>query len=170
MSVVGSGPGQPANVDLSLPVPITGGPATMSLSLAGIPFASASGQTSVTFPAITRWLVGGTVTGRLQSTAGVQEFPAVAQQFPLASLMGLGSLLATVLSVLFLWRTVQRGRAQPGTFVRVAGLGALFGVGAWLLVAVLTGDEPSPLYGIGCAIVGAVAAVATMRATSIPQS
>ncbi|QUQ63191.1 serine/threonine-protein kinase [Kutzneria sp. CA-103260] len=169
MAVVGVGPGQPANVDLSLPVPITGGPATMSLSLAGIPITSAAGQNSVTFPAITRWLVGGTVTGRLQSPAGIQEFPAVAQQFPLASAMGLGSLLACVFSVLylrFLLRTVRRGQEQTGTFIGAGAVGALFGVGAWLLISVLTGNEPSPLYGIGCAVAGVVAAVATMRATS----
>ena len=102
--------------------------------------------------------------------AGVQEFPAVAQQFPLASAMGLGSLLASVLPVLFLQsllRTVRRGREQTGTFVGGAGLGALFGIGAWLLTSVLTGKEPSPLYGIGCAVAGAVAALAAMWATSV---
>jgi len=173
MSVVGVGPGQPANVDLSLPVPIVGGPATMSLLLAGIPIATAGGQNSVTFPAITRWLVGGTVTGRLQSPAGVQEFPAQAQQFPLASAMGVGSLLACVLSLVFLrspLKTVRRGREETGTFVGGAGLGALFGLGAWVLICVLTGKEPMPLFGIGCAIAGAVAAVAAMRATAAQTS
>jgi serine/threonine-protein kinase len=150
-------------------VPIVGGPATMSLSLAGIPIASAAGQSSVTFPAITRWLVGGTVTGRLQSPSGVQEFPAEAQQFPLASAMGLGSILACLLSGLclrFLLRTVRRGLDNARTFAAAGAVGALFGIGAWVLVCVLTNKEPMLVFGIGCAIAGVVAAVAAMQATS----
>ncbi|MFI9385040.1 serine/threonine-protein kinase [Kutzneria sp. NPDC052558] len=170
MSVLGAAPGQPANVDLSLPVPITGGPATISLSVGGIPVATASGQSSVAFPAITRWLVGGTVTGRLRSAGGVQEFPAVTQQFPLASGIGLGSLLACALSGLFVrsrLRSVRSGQSHIGTYAGGAGLGALFGIGAWLLISVLTGNEPMPLYGIGCAVAGAIAVTATMRAVAI---
>ena len=170
LSVTGIGPGQPANVDLSLPVPITGGPATMSLSFAGIRIASAAGQNSVEFPAITRWLVGGAVTGKLQSAAGIQEFPALTQQFPLASAMGAGSLLACLFSLAYLestLRTVRRGRSGVGTLVGAAPLGALFGLGGWLLVAVLTTHEPSLPYGIACAAAGVTAAVATVWATSV---
>ena len=170
LAVVGSGPGQPSSVDLSAPVPILGGPATMSLSFAGIPVASAVGQDSVQFPAITRWLVGGTVTGTLRSPAGTQEFPVLTQQFPLASAMGAGSLLACLFSLAYLestLRTVRRGRGGVGTLIGAAPLGALFGLGGWLLVAVLTGHEPSLPYGVACAIVAAVAAVATVRATSV---
>jgi serine/threonine-protein kinase len=173
LAVVGSGPGQPSSVDLSIPVPIVGGPATMSLSFAGIPIASAAGQDSVQFPAITRWLVGGAVTGRLQSTAGVQEFPAVTQQFPLASAMGAGSLLACLFSLAYLesmLRTVRRGRGGVGTFIGAVPLGALLGLGAWLLVAVLTTHEPALPYGIGCAVAGVVAAVTTVWATSVRKA
>ncbi|GAA3439834.1 hypothetical protein GCM10018954_094550 [Kutzneria kofuensis] len=121
------------------------------------------------FPAITRWLVGGAVTGRLQSAAGTQEFPAVAQQFPLASAMGAGSLLACLFSLAYLestLRTVRRGRTGPGKYVTAVPLGALFGLGGWLLVAVLAEHEPALPYGIGCAAAGVLAAVSTVWATS----
>jgi eukaryotic-like serine/threonine-protein kinase len=170
LAVMGSVPGQPANVDLSLPVPITGGEATMSLWLAGFPVASASGKDSVAFPALTRWLVGGAVTGRLQSATGTQEFPAIPQQFPLASAMGAGSLLACLFALAYLestLRTVRRGRTGAGKYVAAAPLGALFGLGGWLLVAVLAAHEPALPFGIGCAAAGVLAATATVWATSV---
>ncbi|EWM17981.1 serine/threonine-protein kinase, partial [Kutzneria sp. 744] len=169
LAVMGSAPGQQTNIDLSIPVPITGGPATMSLSLAGITVATASGHDSVAFPAITRWLVGGAVTGKIQSPAGTQEFPAIPQQFPLASAMGAGSLLACLFALAYLestLRTVRRGRKGAGKYVAAVPLGALFGAAGWLLVAVLAAHEPALLYGIGCAVAGVVAAVATVWATS----
>jgi serine/threonine protein kinase len=170
LAVIGSAPGQPTNIDLSLPVPIVGGPATMSLSLAGFTVASASGQDSVGFPAITRWLVGGAVTGRLQSPAGAQEFPAIPQQFPLASAMGAGSLLACLFALAYLestLRTVRRGRTGVGKYVTAVPLGALFGLAGWLLVAVLAAHEPALPFGIGCAAAGVLAAAATVWATSV---
>ncbi|MFC0432836.1 serine/threonine-protein kinase [Kutzneria buriramensis] len=170
LSVTGVGPGQLSSVDLSLPIPITGGPATMSLSFAGFPIASASGQDSVQFPALTRWLVGGTVTGKLTTVTGSQEFPAQAQQFPLASAMGAGSLLACLFALAYLesmLRTVRRGRGGVGTFVGAVPLGALLGSGVWLLVAVLTEHEPSLPYGIGCAVTGVIAAMAAVWTTSV---
>ena len=170
LAVVGSGPGQPTNIDLSLPVPISGGPATMSLWLAGFQVAGASGQDSVGFPAITRWLLGGAVTGRLESPAGTQEFPAIPQQFPLASAMGAGSLLACLFALAYLestLRTVRRGRTGAGRYVTAVPLGALFGLAGWLLVAVLAAHEPALPYGIGCAAAGVLAATATVWATSV---
>ncbi|HTI20540.1 MAG TPA: serine/threonine-protein kinase [Kutzneria sp.] len=170
LAVMGSPPGQPTNIDLSLPVPITGGPATMSLWLAGFQVASASGKDSVAFPALTRWLVGGAVTGRLQSSVGTQEFPAIPQQFPLASAMGAGSLLACLFALAYLestLRTVRRGRTGAGKYVAAVPLGALFGLGGWLLVAVLAAHEPALPYGIGCAAAGVLAATATVWATSV---
>jgi serine/threonine-protein kinase len=170
LAVVGSGPGQPTNIDLSLPVPISGGPATMSLWLAGFQVASASGKDSVGFPALTRWLLGGAVTGRLASEAGTQDFPAIPQQFPLASAMGAGSLLACLFALAYLestLRTVRRGRTGAGKYVTAVPLGALFGVGGWLLVAVLAAHEPARPYGIGCAAAGVLAAASTVWATSV---
>ncbi|MFC0542118.1 serine/threonine-protein kinase [Kutzneria chonburiensis] len=170
LAVMGSPPGQPANIDLSLPVPITGGEATMSLWLAGFQVASASGKDSVAFPALTRWLVGGAVTGRLQSATGTQEFPAIPQQFPLASAMGAGSLLACLFALAYLestLRTVRRGRTGAGKYVAAVPLGALFGLGGWLLVAVLAAHEPALPFGIGCAVAGALTAVATVWATAV---
>jgi hypothetical protein len=87
--------------------------------------------------------------------------------------MGVGSLLACVLSLVFLrspLKTVRRGLEETGTFVAGAGLGALFGLGAWVLICVLTSKEPMPLFGIGCAIAGAIAVVAAMRATAAETS
>jgi serine/threonine-protein kinase len=173
LAVLGTAPGQPASVDLSTPVPIVGGPATMSLSLAGIPIATASGHDSVAFPALTRWLVGGAVTGELTSAAGTQWFPAVAQQFPLASAMGAGSLLAGLFSLAYLeslLRTIRRGRGGPGAFVGAVPLGALLGAAVWLLAAVLAQHEPALPYGIGCAAAGVLAAVTTVWATSVRKA
>jgi eukaryotic-like serine/threonine-protein kinase len=169
LAVAGFAAGKKATVDLSAPIPITGGPATCTLSFAGFTVASASGESSVTFPPLTRWLVGGAVTGELRSVSGVvQRFPVVTRQFPLASAMGAGSLLAALFALAYLeslLRTIRRGHGGVGSFIASIPLGVLFGAGVWLLVAVLTDHEPATGYGVGCAAAGVVAAFAVVRTT-----
>lgn len=179
----------PVTVDLSRPITISGtggvvGEIEMQVAGATIPLVSASSpvvkpnpdgtfKADVTLPPVTRWLVGGTVTGELRwqrqdRPPAVQEFTLVSEQHPLASAMGTGSLLLGLFALAYVEsnaRTVRRGYRRPAARYTALPLGALFGLAAWMFISVMAGHELSLFFGIGCVIAGAVAASAALIAT-----
>ncbi|TCO55109.1 serine/threonine-protein kinase [Actinocrispum wychmicini] len=188
VSVAGAPATGPATVDLSKPLEVTGrgsveGPVEVSLAGASVPLSSAtraanpggggSFSAQVEMPAITRWIVGGAVTGSVSWTEVdgsrvVQDFTLVTQQHPLASAMGTGSLLLALFALAYLestMRTLRRGYRRPAARYTSSILGALFGLAAWLFVSVMAVHEPSLWYGIGCAVAGAVGASFAIAAT-----
>ncbi|UJW33877.1 serine/threonine protein kinase [Saccharothrix sp. AJ9571] len=173
----------PATVNLSRPISIEvddagDGPVdvTLGLSVANVPLGSASAPaqttedgrlvTEVEQPGLSRWIVGGAVTGELTlSRPGdpvtVQRFTLVTEQHPLASALGAGSLLLALFAAAYLesgLRTLRQGRRWRAAKVAGPVLGAVFGVTAWLFASVLLGHEPSPLFALGAAAAGGVAA------------
>jgi serine/threonine-protein kinase len=177
--------------DLSRPLTVTGqAPGTgpfqlgLSLSASGVPLGSspvvpiqpdASGHfaSHVQLPAVTRWIVGGAVTGELTLTkpgqpATIAQFTVNTKQTSIASAMGAGALLLALFAAAYIestLRAVRRGHRLRGAPVTGAVQGALFGASWWLLVSVLIRHEPAGLYGGGCAIAGAVAALGIVLAT-----
>ncbi|WP_329055925.1 serine/threonine protein kinase [Amycolatopsis sp. NBC_01488] len=164
----------PVEVDLSKPLTLTGtgnpGRVALTLSAAGIPLGSAETQAKaagngftaqLTLPAIARWVVGGAVTATVQTGPVTQTFTLLTSQHPLASAMGAGSLILALFALAYLesgLRTIRNGHRWRGAVVGGPVLGLLFGAVAWLCVSVLRVHEPSPGYGAGCAVAGAVAA------------
>ncbi|MGW5718216.1 serine/threonine-protein kinase [Amycolatopsis sp. NPDC003865] len=164
----------PVEVDLSKPLTLAGagnpGRVSLSLSAAGIPLGSAetlakpngNGFTAeLTLPAIARWVVGGAVTATVQTGPVTQTFTLLTSQHPLASAMGAGSLILALFALAYLesgLRTIRNGHRWRGAAVGGPVLGLLFGAVAWLCVSVLRVHEPSPGFGAGCAVAGAVAA------------
>jgi hypothetical protein len=164
----------PVEVDLSKPLVLTGpgnpGPVTLDLSAAGIPLGSASAgakpdgngfTAELTLPAIARWVVGGAVTADVRTGTSTQTFTLLTSQHPLASAMGAGSLILALFALAYLesgLRTIRNGHRWRGAVVGGPVLGLLFGTAVWLCVSVLRVHEPSPGFGAGCAVAGAVAA------------
>ncbi|MGK3208737.1 serine/threonine-protein kinase [Amycolatopsis sp. MEPSY49] len=164
----------PVEVDLSKPLVLAGagnpGRVAVSLSAAGVPLGSAetlakpagNGFTAeLTLPAIARWVVGGAVTATVQTGPVTQTFTLLTSQHPLASALGAGSLILALFALAYLesgLRTVRNGHRWRGAAVGGPVLGLLFGAVAWLCVSVLRVHEPSPGFGAGCAVAGAVAA------------
>ncbi|WP_410606393.1 serine/threonine-protein kinase [Amycolatopsis sp. lyj-109] len=164
----------PVEVDLSKPLVFTGpgnpGPVTLDLSAAGIPLGSASADAKpdgngftaeLTLPAIARWIVGGAVTADVRTGTSTQTFTLLTSQHPLASAMGAGSLILALFALAYLesgLRTIRNGHRWRGAAVGGPVLGLLFGTAVWLCVSVLRVHEPSPGFGAGCAVAGAVAA------------
>ena len=189
--VNGSAVRQGAVADLSRPITVSGqatgtGPFQLVLSLSGsgVPLGSSpaatiqpdgSGHfaTTVQLASVTRWIVGGAVTGELtMSRAGqpdtVAQFTLDTKQTPIASAMGAGGLLLTLFAAAYIestLRVLRRGHRLRGAPVTGAVQGALFGAALWLLVSVLLRHEPAGLYCLGCAIAGAVAGVGVVLAT-----
>jgi eukaryotic-like serine/threonine-protein kinase len=179
----------PVTVDLSRPITISGtggvdGQIEMQVAGAAIPLASSSSEsvkpnpdgtfeTEVKLPPVARWIVGGAVSGELRwkrqdRPPAVQEFTLVAEQHPLASAMGAGSLLLGLFALAYVEstaRTVRRGYRRPAARYTVMPLGALFGIAAWLFISLMAGHELSLFFGIGCALAGAVSASAALIAT-----
>ena len=115
----------------------------------------------LTLPAIARWVVGGAVTATVQTGPVTQTFTLLTSQHPLASAMGAGSLILALFALAYLesgLRTIRNGHRWRGAVVGGPVLGLLFGAVAWLCVSVLRVHEPSPGFGAGCAVAGAVAA------------
>lgn len=164
----------PVEVDLSKPLTLTGpgnpGRVAISLSAAGIPLGSAAtdakpdgnGFTAqLTLPALARWIVGGAVTATVQTGPVTQTFTLLTSQHPLASAMGAGTLILALFALAYLesgLRTIRNGHRWRGATVGGPVLGLLFGAAVWLCVSVLRVHEPSPGFGAGCAVAGAVAA------------
>jgi predicted Ser/Thr protein kinase len=179
----------PVTVDLSKPVKVAGtggavGQVEMTIEGAAIPLASGSSPviaplpdgsftTEVTLSPVARWIVGGAVTGELRwqrpdNAAAVQRFTVVADQHPLASAMGTGSLLLGLFALAYVEstaRTLRRGYRRPAARYTALPLGALFGLAVWTFISVMTTHELSLLVGIVSAIAGAVAASCTLIAT-----
>lgn len=162
-------------VDLSKTFTVTGAgtPRQLSLDLsaAGIPLGSATATTKangnggfradLTFPGLTRWIVGGAVTATVSADGEPQAFTLLTRQHPLASALGAGSLILALFALAYLesgLRTIRNGHRWRGALVTGPVLGLLFGATVWLCVSVLRVHEPSPAFGAGCAIAGAVAA------------
>jgi len=172
---------QPIEVDLSKTFTLTGTGSpqqvTMDLSAAGLPLGSAAApvkpdgtgfRADVEFPALTRWIVGGAVTATVRAEGAPQTFTLLTQQHPLASAMGAGSLILALFALAYLesgLRTIRNGYRWRGALVAGPILGVLFGAAVWLCVSVLRIHEPSPLFGAGCAVAGAVAAGCVVAAT-----
>ncbi|MFI5587538.1 serine/threonine-protein kinase [Amycolatopsis sp. NPDC051758] len=164
----------PVEVDLSKPLVLTGpgnpGLVTVDLAAAGIPLGSAEAQAKpegngftaqLTLPGIARWIVGGAVTATVRTEAATQTFTLLTSQHPLASAMGAGSLILALFALAYLesgLRTIRNGHRWRGAVVGAPVLGILFGAAVWLCVSVLRVHEPSPGFGAGCAVAGAVAA------------
>lgn len=164
----------PVEVDLSKPLVITGagnpGRVALDLSAAGIPLGSATAQAKpdgngftaqLTLPGLARWIVGGAVTATVQTGTATQTFTLLTSQHPLASAMGAGSLILALFALAYLesgLRTIRNGHRWRGASVGGPVLGLLFGATVWLCVSVLRVHEPSPGYGAGCAVAGALAA------------
>ncbi len=164
----------PAEVDLSKPVVLTGpgkpGRVVLDLSAAGIPLGSASADAKpdgngftaeLTLPGVARWIVGGAVTADVRTDASTQTFTLLTSQHPLASAMGAGSLILALFALAYLesgLRTIRNGHRWRGAAVGGPVLGLLFGAAVWLCVSVLRVHEPSPGFGAGCAVAGALAA------------
>ena len=164
----------PVEVDLSKPLVLTGpgnpGLVTVDLAAAGIPLGSAEAQAKpegngftaqLTLPGIARWIVGGAVTATVRTEAATQTFTLLTSQHPLASAMGAGSLILALFALAYLesgLRTIRHGHRWRGAVVGAPVLGILFGAAVWLCVSVLRVHEPSPGFGAGCAVAGAVAA------------
>lgn len=191
VTVGGTPTPDPIPVDLTKPITITGdgvgqGPVnvTLELSAVGVPLATADSaavtpdknghfSTDVKMPSLSRWIVGGAVTGEVRWTRPgqdpvVQSFTALTDQAPMASAMGAGSLLLALFALAYLesgLRTVRNGhRWRSGRFGGPV-LGVLFGLSFWLLISVLNSYEPSLLVGLGCALAGAVSAGFVVLAT-----
>ncbi|MEV6874468.1 serine/threonine-protein kinase [Amycolatopsis sp. NPDC051128] len=164
----------PVEVDLSKPLTLTGpgnpGGVALDLSAAGIPLGSAEAQANpdgngftaqLTMPGLARWIVGGAVTATVRTGAVTQTFTLRTSQHPLASAMGAGSLILALFALAYLesgLRTIRNGHRWRGAAVGGPVLGVLFGAAVWLCVSVLRVHEPSPGFGAGCAVAGAVAA------------
>ncbi len=164
----------PVEVDLSKPLVLTGpgnpGRVALDLSAAGIPLGSASTEAKpggngftaeLTLPGIARWIVGGAVTADVRTGSVTQTFTLLTSQHPLASAMGAGSLILALFALAYLesgLRTIRNGHRWRGAAVGGPVLGLLFGAAVWLCVTVLRVHEPSPGFGAGCAVAGAVAA------------
>ena len=177
--------------DLSRPVVVSGeaGGRTpfqlvLSVSASGVTLGSSATRTvqpqadgqftaTVVMPSVTRWIVGGAVTGRLtMGRAGqpdaVAEFTLNSKQAPIASALGAGSLILALFAAAYVestLRVLRRGHRKRAAAVTSAPLGVLFGASVWLLVSVLTRHEPAGGYGLGCAAAGALAVVGTVLAT-----
>jgi serine/threonine-protein kinase len=172
---------QPIDVDLSKTFTLTGTGSpqqvTMDLAAAGLPLGSATApvrpdgtgfRADLEFPALTRWIVGGAVTATVRAEGQPQTFTLLTQQHPLASAMGAGSLILALFALAYLesgLRTIRNGYRWRGALVAGPILGILFGAAVWLCVSVLRIHEPSPLFGAGCAVAGAVAAGCVVAAT-----
>ncbi|WP_410674884.1 serine/threonine-protein kinase [Amycolatopsis sp. cmx-4-68] len=164
----------PVEVDLSKPLLLSGpgnpGQVALDLSAAGIPLGSASTEAKpdgngftaqLTLPALARWIVGGAVTATVRTGPVTQTFTLLTSQHPLASAMGAGSLILALFALAYLesgLRTIRNGHRWRGAAVGGPVLGLLFGATLWLCVSVLRVHEPSPGFGAGCAVAGAVAA------------
>ncbi|WP_103338384.1 serine/threonine-protein kinase [Amycolatopsis sp. CA-126428] len=164
----------PVEVDLSKPLVLTGpgnpGHVALDLSAAGIPLGSAATEAKpggngftaeLTLPGIARWIVGGAVTADVRTGSVTQTFTLLTSQHPLASAMGAGSLILALFALAYLesgLRTIRNGHRWRGAAVGGPVLGLLFGAAVWLCVTVLRVHEPSPGFGAGCAVAGAVAA------------
>ncbi|GAB3161475.1 hypothetical protein GCM10027258_78500 [Amycolatopsis stemonae] len=174
LNLGGSPVSSPVEVDLSKPLILTGagnpGHVALSLSAAGIPLGSAetdakpagNGFTAqLTLPALARWIVGGAVTATVRTGTDTRTFTLLTSQHPLASAMGAGSLILALFALAYLesgLRTIRNGHPWRGALVGAPVLGLLFGAVVWLCVSVLRVHEPSPGFGAGCAVAGAVAA------------
>ncbi|MEV6444083.1 serine/threonine-protein kinase [Amycolatopsis sp. NPDC051716] len=170
----GASDSAPVEVDLSKPLVLTGpgnpGHVALDLSAAGIPLGSASAEAKpggngftaeLTLPGIARWIVGGAVTADVRTGSATQTFTLLTSQHPLASAMGAGSLILALFALAYLesgLRTIRNGHRWRGAAVGGPVLGLLFGAAVWLCVTVLRVHEPSPGFGAGCAVAGAVAA------------
>lgn len=164
----------PAEVDLSKPLTLSGpgnpGRVALDLSAAGIPLGSAAAEAKadgngftaqLTLPAIARWIVGGAVTADVRTGSVTRTFTLLTSQHPLAGAMGAGSLILALFALAYLesgLRTIRNGHRWRGAAVGAPVLGVLFGAAVWLCVSVLRVHEPSPGFGAGCAVAGAVAA------------
>jgi serine/threonine-protein kinase len=186
LQIVDGGP--PVRFDLSEPVTVTGTAATpetfrvrLSLSAAGIPLdSSTSGPKTVTagqrwsaaVPATTlgRWVAGGAVRGRVELLSAAddrvirkREVTVQPTQPPIASAMGAGALLVTLLALANLEgtrRAVREGRRWTAAPV-IAGIWGLpLGLGVWMSLAALTRREPTLAGGVVCALLGAIVGVA----------
>jgi serine/threonine-protein kinase len=180
--VIGGSPtSATADVDLSKAVTVSGpGTAervTLSLSAAGIPLGTAEGaarpsnggfSAELTFPAITRWIVGGAVTATVSGAGEPKVFTLRAGQYPLASALGAGSLILALFALAYLesgLRTIRNGFRWGAGPVAAPVLGLLFGTSSWLCVSVLRSHEPLIGYGVPCAALGAIAATCILIAT-----
>ncbi|MEV7092545.1 serine/threonine-protein kinase [Amycolatopsis sp. NPDC051045] len=164
----------PVEVDLSKPLTLTGpgnpGRVALDMSAAGVPLGSASTEAKpdgngftaqLTLPGIARWIVGGAVTADVRTGPATQTFTLLTSQHPLASAMGAGSLILALFALAYLesgLRTIRNGHRWRGAAVGGPVLGILFGAAVWLCVSVLRVHEPSPGFGAGCAVAGALAA------------
>ncbi|WP_370967765.1 serine/threonine-protein kinase [Amycolatopsis sp. cg9] len=174
LNLGGTSVSAPVEVDLSKPLIFSGpgnpGPVAIDLSAAGIPLGSAetdakpegNGFTAeLTLPGIARWIVGGAVTATVRTGPITQTFTLLTSQHPLASAMGAGSLILALFALAYLesgLRTIRNGHRWRGASVGGPVLGILFGAAVWLCVSVLRLHEPSPGFGAGCAVAGALAA------------
>ncbi|UOX89021.1 serine/threonine protein kinase [Amycolatopsis sp. FBCC-B4732] len=174
LNLGGTAVSAPVEVDLSKPLIFSGpgnpGPVAVELSAAGIPLGSAetaakaegNGFTAeLTLPGIARWIVGGAVTATVRTGPITQTFTLLTSQHPLASAMGAGSLILALFALAYLesgLRTIRNGHRWRGAPVGGPVLGILFGAAVWLCVSVLRLHEPSPGFGAGCAVAGALAA------------
>ncbi|MBE8518865.1 serine/threonine protein kinase [Amycolatopsis sp. H6(2020)] len=174
LNLGGASVSSPVEVDLSKPVILTGpgnpGRVVLDLSAAGIPLGSASADAKpdgngftaeVTLPGVARWIVGGAVTADVRTGSSTQTFTLLTSQHPLASAMGAGSLILALFALAYLesgLRTIRNGHRWRGAAVGGPVLGLLFGAAVWLCVSVLRVHEPSPGFGAGCAVAGALAA------------
>jgi serine/threonine-protein kinase len=173
--IVGGAPvSAPVEVDLSKPLTVTGpgnpGRIALDLSAAGIPLGAAettskaagNGFTAqLELPGLARWIVGGAVTATIQTGAVTQTFTLLTSQHPLASAMGAGSLILALFALAYLesvLRNIRNGHRGRGALIAGPVLGILFGAALWLCLSVLRVHEPSPGFGAGCAVAGAVAA------------
>ncbi|WP_244210937.1 hypothetical protein [Amycolatopsis kentuckyensis] len=174
VSLGGGSAAAPVEVDLSKPVVLSGpgnpGRVVLDLSAAGIPLGSAAADAKpdgngftaeLTLPAVARWIVGGAVTADVRTGSATQTFTLLTSQHPLASAMGAGSLILALFALAYLesgLRTIRNGHRWRGAAVGGPVLGLLFGAAVWLCVSVLRVHEPSPGFGAGCAVAGALAA------------
>ena len=182
VGVAGNAPAARVELDLSKPIPVSGqfqakGPVKIQLSGAFVPLSTGTGEpvtrpggqdwdAQVAMPAITRWIIGGAVTGTVTWTDGdgkshVQDFTVVTQQSALASAMGTGSLLLGLFVLAYLesiMRTARRGYRRMSARYSSSFLGVLFGLATWIFVSVMLVHELVLPIGIGCAVLGAVAA------------
>jgi serine/threonine-protein kinase len=174
LNLGGASVATPVEVDLSKPLTLTGpgnpGRVALDLSAAGIPLGSAAAEAKpdgngftaqLTLPGIARWIVGGAVTADVRTGSSTQTFTLLTSQHPLASAMGAGSLILALFALAYLesgLRTIRNGHRWRGAAVGAPVLGVLFGAAVWLCVSVLRVHEPSPGFGAGCAVAGAVAA------------
>ncbi|ADJ49296.1 serine/threonine protein kinase [Amycolatopsis mediterranei S699] len=174
LNLGGASVSAPVEVDLSKPLVLTGpgnpGRVALDLSAAGIPLGSAATEAkpdgngftaALTLPGIARWIVGGAVTADVRTGSATRTFTLLTSQHPLASAMGAGSLILALFALAYLesgLRTIRSGHRWRGAAVGGPVLGLLFGAAVWLCVSVLRVHEPSPGFGAGCAVAGAVAA------------